>query len=187
MGEAIRTHKDLEVWKEAMQLARDVYTWSQNLPREEIYGLVTQIRRAAISIPSNIAEGAARGSRREFRQFLYVALGSLAELETQIFLAKELFGLDDGGPFGTSGGPATVATRAHTEPRARKGGQPWLTSPTPFTHHASPITYFPGLCPEGPGEGVRGGDAFGAGQARLRGEGTSALELLRHRLFPNPG
>ena len=98
MGEAIRTHKDLEVWKEAMQLARDVYTWSQNLPREEIYGLVAQIRRAVISIPSNIAEGAARGSRREFRQFLYVALGSLAELETQIFLAKELFGLDDGGP-----------------------------------------------------------------------------------------
>jgi four helix bundle protein len=97
MGEAIRTHKDLEVWKEAMQLARDVYTWRQNLPREEIYGLVAQIRRAAISIPSNIAEGAARGSRREFRQFLYVALGSLAELETQIFLAKELFGLDDGG------------------------------------------------------------------------------------------
>jgi len=80
-----------------MQLARDVYTWSQNLPSEEIYGLVTQIRRAAISIPSNIAEGAARGSRREFRQFLYVALGSLAELETQIFLAKELFGFDDGG------------------------------------------------------------------------------------------
>jgi four helix bundle protein len=97
MGEAIRTHKDLEVWKEAMQLARDVHTWSQNLPREEIYGLVAQIRRAVISIPSNIAEGAARGSRREFRQFLYVALGSLAELETQIFLAKELFGLDDGG------------------------------------------------------------------------------------------
>jgi four helix bundle protein len=97
MGEAIRTHKDLEIWKEAMQLARDVYTWRQNLPREEIYGLVAQIRRAAISIPSNSAEGAARGSRREFRQFLYVALGSLAELETQIFLAKELFGLDDGG------------------------------------------------------------------------------------------
>ena len=97
MGEAVRTHKDLEVWKEAMQLVRNVYTWSQNLPKEEVYGLVTQIRRAAISIPSNIAEGAARGSRREFRQFLYVALGSLAELETQIFLAKELFGVDDEG------------------------------------------------------------------------------------------
>ncbi len=97
MGEAIRTHKDLEVWKEAMQLVRNVYTWSQNLPKEEVYGLVTQIRRAAISIPSNIAEGAARSSRREFRQFLYVALGSLAELETQIFLAKELFCVEDGG------------------------------------------------------------------------------------------
>jgi len=97
MGEAIRTHKDLEVWKEAMQLVRNVYTWCQNLPKEEVYGLVAQIRRAAISIPSNIAEGAARNSRREFRQFLYVALGSLAELETQIFLAKELFSVEDGG------------------------------------------------------------------------------------------
>ena len=97
MGEAIRTHKDLEVWKEAMQLVRNVYTWSQNLPKEEVYGLVAQIRRAAISIPSNIAEGAARNSRREFRQFLYVALGSLAELETQIFLARELFSVEDGG------------------------------------------------------------------------------------------
>ena len=93
MGE-VRTHKDLDVWKEAMQLVKEVYRWSAALPREEIYGLTAQIRRAAVSIPSNIAEGAARDSRKEFLQFLYIALGSLSELETQILLARDLFSLE---------------------------------------------------------------------------------------------
>ena len=93
MGE-VRTHKDLDVWKEAMQLVKEVYTWSASLPREETYGLTAQLKRAAISIPSNIAEGAARDSRKEFVQFLYIALGSLSELETQIFLARDLFSLE---------------------------------------------------------------------------------------------
>jgi len=93
MGE-IKTHKDLDVWKEAVQLVKGVYKWTEGLPREESYGLTAQLRRAAVSIPSNIAEGAARDSRREFIQFLYIALGSLSELETQIFLAAELFSLN---------------------------------------------------------------------------------------------
>lgn len=86
----IKTHKDLDVWKEAMTLAREVYKLTKSFPKEEMYGLVPQMRRAAVSIPSNIAEGAARNSDKEFIQFLYVSLGSLAELETQLLLSKEL-------------------------------------------------------------------------------------------------
>lgn len=91
----LKTHKDLDVWKEAMSLVKEIYLWTEGLPRQETYGLTAQMRRAAISVPSNIAEGAARDSRKEFVQFLYVALGSLSELETQVFLARELFGLAD--------------------------------------------------------------------------------------------
>jgi len=73
-----------------MPLAKGIYKLSADFPKEETYGLVSQIRRAAVSIPSNIAEGAARNSNKEFIQFLYVSLGSLAELETQLLLSKEL-------------------------------------------------------------------------------------------------
>ena len=88
--EKMKTHKDLDVWKEAMSLAKGIYKLTADFPKEETYGLVSQIRRAAVSIPSNIAEGAARNSNKEFIQFLYVSLGSLAELETQLLLSKEL-------------------------------------------------------------------------------------------------
>jgi len=73
-----------------MSLAKGIYKLTADFPKEETYGLVSQIRRAAVSIPSNIAEGAARNSNKEFIQFLYVSLGSLAELETQLLLSKEL-------------------------------------------------------------------------------------------------
>lgn len=86
----IKTHKDFDVWKGAMTLAKEIYKLTTNFPREETYGLVSQIRRAAVSIPSNIAEGAARNSNKEFVQSLYVSLGSLAELETQLLLSSEL-------------------------------------------------------------------------------------------------
>jgi four helix bundle protein len=89
MGE-LKTHKDLDVWKEAMLLAKEVYLFTARFPKEEAYGLVSQMRRAAVSVPSNIAEGAARNSAKEFTQFLYISLGSLAELETQAFLSMEL-------------------------------------------------------------------------------------------------
>ena len=81
------THKDLEVWKKAMDLVAQVYSLTARFSKEELYGLTSQIRRSAVSIPSNIAEGAARHSRKEFIQFLHIASGSVAELETQLLLA----------------------------------------------------------------------------------------------------
>jgi four helix bundle protein len=76
----VRTHRDLNVWKESMNLVKQVYSLTQSFPKEEIYGLVSQMKRAAVSIPSNIAEGAARSSSTDFVRFLYIAMGSLAEL-----------------------------------------------------------------------------------------------------------
>jgi four helix bundle protein len=84
------THKDLIVWQRAMDLVEEVYKLIETMPTSEVYGLTSQIRRSAVSIPSNIAEGAARNHCKEFLQFLYVALGSVAELETQLLLAERL-------------------------------------------------------------------------------------------------
>jgi four helix bundle protein len=85
-----RSHEDLRVWQLAMSLAAEVYRNTSMLPVEERYGLQSQMRRAAVSIPSNIAEGAARGSSAEFARFLAISLGSLAELETQLLLCQDL-------------------------------------------------------------------------------------------------
>jgi len=90
----IKSYKDLEVWVIGMELAKEIYKLSGGLPKEELYGITSQIRRAAVSIPSNIAEGQQRHYRKEFVQFLYQAMGSLAELETQLILVKELYTLD---------------------------------------------------------------------------------------------
>ena len=84
------SYKDLLVWQKSIQLVTEVYRLSKTLPKEEIYGLVSQMQRAAVSIPSNIAEGHDRNSDKEFSQFLCVARGSLAELETQLIIAKNL-------------------------------------------------------------------------------------------------
>ena len=89
-SQSVKTHKDLDVWKKAMELAERLYLLTGKFPKEEQFGLVAQIRRSAVSIPSNIAEGAARNSNKEFIQFLYVALGSLSEVETQLLLAQRL-------------------------------------------------------------------------------------------------
>jgi len=83
-------HKDLEVWKEGIDLVTDIYKLSNLLPDSEKYGMTSQIRRAAISIPSNIAEGAGRHSDKEFIQFLYISLGSLEELETLMIISLNL-------------------------------------------------------------------------------------------------
>ena len=77
-----RKHHDLNVWQESMQLVKDIYSVTATFPREEIYTLTSQMRRAAISVPSNIAEGVARTSNKELLQFLSIARGSLSELET---------------------------------------------------------------------------------------------------------
>lgn len=77
-----------------MELVQDVYEQTRSLPAEEMYGLKAQMRRAAVSIPSNIAEGSVRGRGLNFTQYLYHALGSLSELETQLLLSQEIYGLD---------------------------------------------------------------------------------------------
>jgi four helix bundle protein len=86
----MRSHKDLDVWRLAMELAEQVYEVTCNFPRNEQFGLTAQIRRAAVSIPSNIAEGAAREGQREFKQFLFFSLGSASELETHLEIAKRV-------------------------------------------------------------------------------------------------
>ena len=83
MGE-VRTHRDLDVWKEGIELVVKIYEIVQK------YGLVDQIKRSAVSIPSNIAEGATRNSKKEFLQFLHISLGSISELETQLIIANRL-------------------------------------------------------------------------------------------------
>jgi len=87
---SIKTHKDLNVWNAAMELVTNIYKLTKSFPKEELYGLTSQIRRSAVSVPSNIAEGAARKNKTEFIQFLYIALGSLSELETQLIISKNL-------------------------------------------------------------------------------------------------
>jgi len=88
--EEYKGHKDLIIWQKSMDLVEDIYKLTSFFPKEEVYGLTSQIKRAVISIPSNIAEGAARNSKKEFKQFLYIALGSLSEVETQILIAERL-------------------------------------------------------------------------------------------------
>jgi four helix bundle protein len=84
------SYKDLVAWRKAMRMALEIYRATRAFPKDETYGLGNQLRRAAVSVPSNIAEGQGRYSRREFQHFLNNARGSLAEIETQILLAREL-------------------------------------------------------------------------------------------------
>lgn len=83
-------YNDLLVWQRAMELVVVVYELTKNYPKSELFGLISQVRRSAVSIPSNIAEGSKRGSKKEYRQFLIIAYGSGAELETQLEIAKRL-------------------------------------------------------------------------------------------------
>ena len=83
-------YRDLDIWKKGIGLVKDVYKITETYPAIEIYGLSSQLRRAAISIPSNIAEGFRRNNNKEFRRFLLIALGSCAELETQSTISREL-------------------------------------------------------------------------------------------------
>lgn len=90
-----RPHRKLDVWKKSMEFVRELYGAIETFPKTEEYVLATQMRRAAISIPSNLAEGAARKGNKEFRQFLNIAQGSISELDTQIELAAMLGYLDE--------------------------------------------------------------------------------------------
>ena len=86
----IKNYQELNIWKRSVEIVIEIYNTSKNFPKEELYGLTSQIRRASVSIPSNIAEGFNRYHNKEFRQFLYVSLGSCAEVETQLFIAQRL-------------------------------------------------------------------------------------------------
>jgi four helix bundle protein len=86
----MKSHRDLDVWKRSIGLVSEVYVLTKRFPADELYGLTSQMRRAAVSVPSNIAEGAARGSSKEFTRFLSISLGSLAEMETQLLIATNL-------------------------------------------------------------------------------------------------
>jgi four helix bundle protein len=85
-----RKHHDLQVWQRAIVVVKHVYSLTSSFPSSETYGLTNQMRRSAVSVPSNIAEGAARNSDKEFLHFLSMARGSLSELETQLVIAKEI-------------------------------------------------------------------------------------------------
>jgi four helix bundle protein len=89
------THKDLDVWKMGLDIVEKIYRITERFPKDEQFGLTSQLRRSAVSIPSNIAEGAARNSKREYLQYLYISLGSLAEAETQLIIAHRLKYLND--------------------------------------------------------------------------------------------
>jgi four helix bundle protein len=90
----IQSYQDLKVWQAGMDIVVEVYRMTRRFPREEVYGLSAQLRRAAVSLPSNIAEGHARQSTREYLHYTSIALGSLAELETQVLAAIRLDYLD---------------------------------------------------------------------------------------------
>ena len=87
----INSFKDLIVWQKSMILAKDIYLITESLPKSEVYGLMSQIRRSAVSIPSNIAEGSKRGTAKDYCQFLKIAQGSGAELETQFLLLMDIY------------------------------------------------------------------------------------------------
>ncbi len=91
----MKDFKKLMVWEKAMTLTRRVYLLTKKLPNDEKFGLVSQIRRCAVSIPSNIAEGSKRTTDKDYRQFLSVAAGSAAELETQLLLTQDIYRLQD--------------------------------------------------------------------------------------------
>jgi four helix bundle protein len=131
VGERIKSYEDLRVWQDAMQLAECVYAFCQHLPKDKIYGLVSQMKRAAVSVPSNIAEGSERNNTRELIQFLYVARGSLAELQTQIKLARRLHKIEG------------VVEMEEIGVRISRGLANLIKSlqkPSPATRHLPPVT-----------------------------------------------
>lgn len=91
----MNNYKELKVWQKSVELAVNVYEITKSFPRQEVYGLTSQIRRSAISIASNIAEGAGRNSNKDFKKFLGISHGSSCELETQLIIAQKINLIDD--------------------------------------------------------------------------------------------
>ncbi|MBU0635351.1 MAG: four helix bundle protein [Candidatus Omnitrophica bacterium] len=92
--EKINSFKQLKIWQKGIEIVKDIYRLTKIFPKEELYNLTSQMRRSAVSIPSNIAEGFKRYHNKEYSQFLHIVLGSTAELETQLIIAKELSFID---------------------------------------------------------------------------------------------
>ena len=90
METQVKSHRDLIVWQKSMVLCKEVYKLTESFPQREIYALSSQMRRAVVSIPSNIAEGRSRASRKDYAHFLQMAYGSSSELETQLMISKDL-------------------------------------------------------------------------------------------------
>ncbi len=90
MSDAIKSYRDLEVWQRGISLAKTIYEATSNFPTQERFGLINQMRRAAVSVPSNIAEGHARASTVEYCRYVSISMGSIAELETQVIISREL-------------------------------------------------------------------------------------------------
>ena len=86
----VKSYKDLTVWRRAVELSLAIYRLTASFPAEERFGITSQLRRAGVSVPSNIAEGYGRGSRKDYKQFLAIARGSTLEVQTQLFIANEL-------------------------------------------------------------------------------------------------
>jgi four helix bundle protein len=119
-----RAHHRLEAWKLSRTLVTDIYKLTKNLPKEEVFGLTAQIRRSAVSIPSNIAEGAARSGSKEFAQFLSIARGSPSELETQMLIAADLGYIKENDPiFALLNRVSRLLTGLHKTIRTRKPDQ----------------------------------------------------------------
>jgi len=85
----VKDYKDLKIWQKGIEIADKIYSITDRFPKSELYGLVVQMRKAVVSIPSNIAEGFARNHNKEYKQFLYISLGSCAELETQLIISHK--------------------------------------------------------------------------------------------------
>ena len=90
----METHKDLRVWRQSIEMVTSIYLMTQSFPKEEMFGLVSQLRRASVSVPSNIAEGYARGTDKEKLHFLRISSGSMSEVETQLMLGLNLGYID---------------------------------------------------------------------------------------------
>ena len=91
---ASQSYRDLIVWQKGIELVELVYSLTNNFPKKEMYGLANQLQKCAVSIPSNMAEGQGRNSKKDFKRFLFIAVGSLAELDTQVEIAKRLKYID---------------------------------------------------------------------------------------------
>lgn len=125
----MKDFRKLEIWKKGMELAKQVYAFTASLPQKEQFGLISQMNRCSVSIPSNIAEGCSRNSDLELKRFIEIAIGSSFELETQLLLAKEIYQKEDVSLFDELNRLQKMMNAYHLKLKA-----------TPNTNYQKPIT-----------------------------------------------